>query len=106
MELHIKDRIFIPQLLPQQGSFADFNLKRSIIGKVAISDDDRKEYGIAEDKEAGKVTWDAQKDSEYPLIVEFTSDEIAYMRKACESMADGNYPDDVWRVVEKIYNQE
>lgn len=33
MDLHIKDRIYIPQMLPQQNNFMGFNLKREIIKK-------------------------------------------------------------------------
>ena len=62
MELHIKDRIYFPQLLPQQGSFMEFNTKRTILKKVTISDNDRTEYNIQEDKENGRVTWDSNKD--------------------------------------------
>ena len=39
MELFIKDRIYIPQLLPQQTkSFMDFNVKREILKKVAAEE--------------------------------------------------------------------
>ena len=37
MELHIKDRIYIPQMLPQQNNFMGFNLKREIIKKVGLT---------------------------------------------------------------------
>ena len=72
MELHIKDRIYFPQLLPQQGNFMEFNLKRSILKKVVINDNDRTEYNIQEDKENGRVTWDSNKDFSQPLMVDFT----------------------------------
>ena len=82
MELHIKDRIYIPQLLPAQNSFMEYNLKREIIKKVALTEKDKDEYVIVEDQQTGKVTWDSKKDME-PLVVEFSKQEIDYLKKSC-----------------------
>ena len=104
MELHIKDRIYIPQLLPAQNSFMEYNLKREIIKKVALTEKDKEEYAIVEDAQAGKVTWDSKKDMEQPLVVDFSKQEIDYLKKSCEALAEAAYPDDLWATVEKIYN--
>lgn len=105
MELHIKERIFIPQLLPQQtATFIDFNTKREILKKVAITDADKEKYAIVQNEQEQKVTWDAQKDADEPLVVDFTDAEIELMKKACENLPASAYPDDFWLVVEKIYN--
>ena len=81
MELHIKDRIYIPQLLPAQNSFMEYNLKREIIKKVALTEKDKEEYAIVEDAQVGKVTWDSKKDMEQPLVVDFSKQEIDYLKK-------------------------
>ena len=105
MELHIKERIYIPQLLPQQtASFIDFNTKREILKKVAITEADKEKYEIIEDAKEQKITWNAQKDVDEPLTVQFTVNEIELMKKACESLPQSAYPDDFWMVVEKIYD--
>lgn len=106
MELHIKDRIYFPQLLPARGSFMEFNIKRSIQKKVAISDDDRADYNIQEDKENNRLTWDSNKDFEQPLIVDFTKEELALIRKGCEQFTEKETPapDDFWALIEKIYD--
>ena len=106
MELHIKDRIYIPQLLPQQSKFMEFNLKRGIMKKVAITDEDRQEYNIQEDKEHNRVTWDSNKDFAQPLVVDFSNDELALLRKGCEEFTEKDTPalDDFWELVEKIYD--
>lgn len=106
MELHIKDRIYFPQLLPQQGNFMEFNLKRSILKKVVINNNDRTEYNIQEDKENGRVTWDSNKDFSQPLMVDFTPEELALIRKGCEQFTEKETPapDDFWALVEKIYD--
>ena len=103
MDLHIKDRIYIPQILPQQNNLKEFYLKRSVFEKVAITEEDRKNYNIQEDKENGRITWDVEKDKT-PLTVSFSEDEINYLKGACEKLVDMNYPDDFWNVVEKIYD--
>ena len=41
------------------------------------------EYAIVEDQQAGKVTWDSKKDMEQPLVVEFSKQEIDYLKKSC-----------------------
>lgn len=104
MDLHIKDRIYIPQLLPAQDSFMEYNLKREIIKKVALTEKDKDEYAIVEDQHAGKVTWDNKKDMEQALVVEFSKQEIDYLKKSCEALAESAYPDDLRATVEKIYN--
>lgn len=104
MELSIKDRIYIPQMLPKQGKFTEFNLKRGIIGKVAITEKDRKDYSIEEDKEKGQIKWDVKKDIEMPLVVDLTKEELEYLRASCELLVDASYPDDFWFTVEKIYD--
>lgn len=104
MELHIKDRLYIPQLLPAQNSFMEYNLKREIIKKVILTEKDKEEYAIVEDSKANKITWDSQKDMEQPLVVDFSKQEIDYLKKSCEALVESVYPDDLWVTVEKIYN--
>ena len=101
MELGIKDRLYIPQILSQKNNFAEYSLKKSIISKVAINKKDSEEYEIKETE--GVVTWNSDKDSNTPLIVEFSKDEIAYIKKSCEALIDTAYPDDFWETVKKIY---
>lgn len=104
MELHIKDRIYFPQILAQQSNFLEFNLKRNILNKVAVNKEAQEKYNVKEDKENNRITWDVQKDTEEPLVVEFSKEELAYLKKNCEAIADKPAPDDFWMVVEKIYN--
>lgn len=81
----------------------EFNLKKSIINKVALTEKDKADYELAE-AEGGGIQWNAKKDAEMPLFVDFSSDELQYLSKVCESMSDQEYPDEVWNVVERIYN--
>lgn len=105
MDLHIKDRLLIPSIFPERGNFMDFNLKKSIARKIAISEQDRKDYEIVEKKEEKRIEWNVQKDAETPLVVEFSKEELDYMRRSCEAIAGQQMPDEMWAVVERIYNE-
>ena len=102
---HIKDRLLIPSIFPERGNFMDFNLKKSIARKIAISEQDRKDYEIVEKKEEKRIEWNVQKDAETPLVVEFSKEELDYMRRSCEAIAEQQMPDEMWAVVERIYNE-
>lgn len=105
MDLHIKDRLLIPSIFPERGNFMDFNLKKSIARKIAISEQDRKDYEIVEKKEEKRIEWNVQKDAETPLVVEFSKEELDYMHRSCEAIAEQQMPDEMWAVVERIYNE-
>ena len=105
MDLHIKDRLLIPSIFPERGNFMDFNLKKSIARKIAISEQDRKDYEIVEKKEEKRIEWNVQKDAETPLVVEFSKEELDYMRRSCEAITEQQMPDETWAVVERIYNE-
>ena len=46
MELSVKDRLYLPSFLPARGNFKDFNLKKEILRKIAIPDEERKAIGL------------------------------------------------------------
>ena len=103
MELSIKDRLYLPTFLPAKGSFKDFNLKKEILRKIAISEEERKEINFRENQEDNRLEWDVEKEA--PLIVDFSKDEMEYLRRACEKISDEELPDDMWATVEKIYDE-
>jgi len=102
MELNIKDRLYIPVILPKEGTFKEFNTKKEILRKIEISDGEREAVGLHENTETGRIEWDVEKDT--PLSVDFGSDELTYLKQACEKISDEKLPDDMWAVVEKIYD--
>jgi len=105
MELHIRERLLIPTILPEKGNFMDFNLKKSIIKKVALTEQDKTDYEIVEKKEEHLIKWNVQKDIETPLMVEFSTEELAYLQRACEAISEQQLPDEVWAMVEHIYDE-
>lgn len=104
MELNIKDRLFFANLLPDCKSFLEFNLKRGIMDKVAITDEDKVKYEIVHDPETNSVQWNPETDMKNPLVVKFSDDELALIKRGCESLDGQAYPDDFWRTVEKVWN--
>lgn len=103
MELTIKDRLYLPSFLPARGNFKEFNLKKEILRKIAISDDERQEINLWENAEDKRIEWDVEK--ERPLLVEFSKEEMDYLKKACERISDEELPDDMWATVEAVYNE-
>ena len=101
MELTIKDRLYLPSFLPARGNFKEFNLKKEILRKIAISDDERQEINLRENAEDKRIEWDVEK--ERPLLVEFSKEEMDYLKKACERISDEELPDDMWATVETVY---
>lgn len=104
MELHIKDRFYFPQVLPDKGSFLEFNMKKEILGRIMITEEDKRKFNIQENQENNSITWDSKLDKENPLIVEFSDQELQYIKKGIESISSSAFPDDFWAFVEKIYN--
>lgn len=104
MKLSIKDRLYIPQLLPVNGNFSEFALKRSILDKVGITAEDQEKFHIKELPDENRIVWDSEKDLQEPLEVDFTAQEIDFIRKGCEALVDTPKPDDFWLTVEKLYN--
>ena len=102
MELLIKDRFYIPMLFPKKGNYHQFNLKKEIIKKIEISQEEREAIDWKEDAETKNITWDNTKDT--PFIVDFSGDEINYLREWCEKISDEELPDDLWPTVAKIYD--
>lgn len=103
MELTIKDRLYLPSFLPARGNFKEFNLKKDILRKIAISDDERQEINLRENAEDKRIEWDVEK--ERPLLVVFSKEEMDYLKKACERISDEELPDDMWATVETVYNE-
>ena len=102
MELTLKDRLYIPAILPKEGNFKEFNHKKEVLRKIEISEQERTEAEMKENKEPVRIEWNIEKD--VPMSVEFSGDEVAYLKKACEKLSDELLPDDMWLVVEKIYD--
>lgn len=104
MELNIKDRLYFAQILPASNSFLDYATKKSIINKISISEEDKEKFKIVENAQEGRITWDVEQDLANPLAVDFTAQELDYLKRGCEALTESARTDDFWVTVEKIYN--
>lgn len=102
MELLIKDRLYIPAFLPKEGSFKDFNTKKSILSKIEITQDEREAVGLKENQDTKRIEWDVEKDT--PLVVDFSADEMQYLKTSCEKISDQSLPDDMWQTIERVFD--
>lgn len=102
MKLSVKDRLYLPSFLPARGNFKEFNLKKEILRKITIGEDERKTINLRENDQDKRIEWDVEK--EQPLDVHFSDEEMDYLRSACERISDEELLDDMWQTVETIYN--
>lgn len=102
MELQIKDRLYLPMLLPKEGNFKEFNLKKSILSKIELSAQEREEINLRENSETNRIEWDVDKDK--PVTILFTHEEAEYLKQACEKLSEQTLHDDLWLSVERVYN--
>ena len=102
MELTIKDRLYIPAFFAKEGTFRQFNIKKEILRKIEISEVEREEVGLKENPESKRIEWDTEKD--VPLSVDFSADELEYLKLSCEKMSDEQLPDDMWSSIEKVFD--
>lgn len=101
MELTIKDRLYIPALLPKEGNFKQFNLKKEILRKIEISETEREEISLHENTETKRIEWDNEKESS--MHIDLSKDEMEYLKMVCEKLSDETLPDDMWSTVERLY---
>jgi hypothetical protein len=102
MELKIIDRLCIPALLPKEGNFKQYNLKKSILAKIEISETERTEVNLRQDPATNRIEWDAEK--EMPVTVLFTHEEMDFLKESCEKLSDEPHPDYMWGVIEKVWD--
>lgn len=104
MELTIRDRLYIPTLLPEGGNYRKYITKKEICRKVEISKEEFERVDLKENQETKKIGWDVTKD--IPLHVEFTPEEKEMLKEGCEKISDKEFPDDsIWKTVELIYDE-
>ncbi len=92
MELHIIDRLAIPALLPKEGNFKQYNLKKSILSKIEIGEQEREEVNLRQNPETNRIEWDTEKDN--PLTVSFSDEEMQFLKESFRRAAPGLYVGD------------
>lgn len=107
MKLYIKDRIYLLSILPQKAiNYQTFSLKKELQKQITLTEEDKGKYKIeTNDDESKSVTWDFQYDQENPLELTLTKDLANYLKEACESVSENEYTDDVWDLIERIFEE-
>lgn len=106
MELYVRDRILLPNLILSSTvkvSFDEYMLKKSFVNSIRITEDDKKKFKIESD-EKGNSKWDLDCDLKNPLHVDLSKEQATALKKVCEDLSDKEYPDEIWSVFEKLYN--
>lgn len=77
-------------------------MKKEILKKIEISDTERDEVNLRENEETKRIEWDIEKET--PLHIDFSTDEMEYLKMVCEKVSDEQLPDDMWISISKIYD--
>lgn len=85
MNLTIKDRILIPEILPESGDMVEMILVRSIQKKVEITAKDIDYYEI-KTNESGNTQWNGSKDT--GVDIEFENSEIEILKRSFQKLND------------------
>ena len=92
-------------ILPQENSLVNFQLKKALMKKVELTDAERKKFEVKINEESQNMTWNAQKDFDDPTEFEFSEMECEYVRNAIEALSDGQHPDEYWLIVTSLYDK-
>lgn len=105
IKLQVKDRLYLSKILPKETTFMEYAVKRSIMNKIEFKQNEAAELELKQGPQNGALSWNIKKDYENPLVVNLSDDEISLLKNGAEAlMGDGKYPDELWVLVEKIYN--
>lgn len=105
VSLHLKERFYLGNILPHENSLVDFQLKKRIVEKVQVTDEEKNEFGFKVNEQDGSASWDAKKDFENPKEIDFSEDERKYIQESIEKLSDGTHPDEYWVTVGSIYEK-
>ncbi len=105
VSLHVKERIYLMNVMPQENSLVNFQLKKELMNKLEISDEEKTKLKFSVNEKENNVTWDPEIDMANPVEIEFNDQETAYMREAIEKLSDGAHPDEFWLIITTIYDK-
>ena len=102
MKLSIKDRIVVSNVLPVQGDYMTLKLRKDLLGKIELSQEEFKLVGM-EISEEGNAKWDEKKDPNKDIeITELESKLIVKSLKELEEKKELNT--DTMDIYEKFVN--
>lgn len=78
MRLTIKDRLVLPDILPEQGGMLDMILVRSIIGKIVLTAKEITDFEV--EQEGNSLKWNMEKDTGVEICFEPSELELLKAR--------------------------
>jgi hypothetical protein len=105
VKLHLKERIYLGNILPGENSLVDYQLKKAIIEKVTITEEEKKEFDFVVREDGTGADWNGQKDFENGKIFNFTDAEAEYIMKGVQAASEGTHPDDYWLTISLLYDK-
>ncbi len=105
VELHVKERIYAMNVLPKENSLIDYQLKKRIVGKLGLTDEEKNKLDFKVNNDDGSINWDAKKDFESPASIEFSEDEVAYITKSIQAASDGVHNDEFWLILTTVHDK-
>lgn len=105
VKLHLKERFYLGNILPQENTLVNYQLKKRILEKVNVTEEDKEKLGFKVSDDGTGAEWDAKKDFENPKEIDFSDDERKYIQESIEKLSDGTHPDEYWVVVGTIYDK-
>ncbi len=100
--LGVKDRLYIPQLLPEKGTYLDLLTAKHIERKVEFSSEELAELKIRQGG-GGIITWDVE--AEKPLQLQLTEQEQELLNVHIDRKSEaGELPYYMIETIEKLKN--
>ena len=87
VKLDVLERMVIPQLFPEKGSYVETTVRKGAVEALQITEDEIKEFEI-ESSENGSVKWNPEKVKE--VAIDLSDAAIADIKKALKALDDGS----------------
>ena len=98
--LGVKDRLYIPQLLPEKGTYIDLLTAKHIERKVEFTSEELTELNIRQGN-GGIITWDMN--AEKPLQLQLTDQELEFLNSQIDRKSEaGELPYSMFETIEKL----
>ena len=100
ISLGVKDRLYIPQLLPEKGAYLDLLTAKHIERKVEFTSEELTELNIRQGN-GGIITWDIN--AEKPLQLQLTEQEREFLNTQIDQKSEaGELPYSMIETIEKL----
>ena len=86
MELSLLERIMITNMRPSTGRFEDMIIRKDVLNKVAVKQDEIKTYDVRS-LDSGGIQWN-EAGATYTITVELTEMEKNFIQKTLKKVSD------------------